>query len=139
MGLCGSRCFLLRELFRGSVFLLQIIQGGQIPAGMKRGADDSDVFRDGFVAAEEFKIHGAVGPPGAEFLAHASVVGPAGISVRVGLLGRDFDGDGGRAEDIAVPIHNAACGAGVDGDLDGGNDSLRGPCNGLWLGAGAGA
>jgi hypothetical protein len=25
----------------------------------------------------------------------------------------------------------------VDGDLDGGNDRLRGPCDRLWLGAGA--
>ena len=104
---------------------------------MEVWADDADVLGDGFVAAEKFKIHRSVGPAGAEFLAEASVVGPAGIGVRIGLLRGNFDGDGGRAKDIDVPIHNADCGAGVNGDLDGGNDNLRGPCDRLWLRAGA--
>lgn len=102
---------------------------------MEVWADDSDVLRDGFVAAEHLPVHGAVGPAGSEFLAHASVVGPAGIGVGIGFAGADFDGDGGRSEDIAVPIYDAACGTGVDGDFYNLGRGLGSPDLRWWFGS----
>ena len=71
------------------------------------GADDSDDLRGRLGGAEGFYGDAAVGPAGAEALQRSSVRGPCGPPPN--HLGLDLDGERGRAEDIAVPIHDAAC------------------------------
>lgn len=72
------------------------------------GADDSDDLRGRLGGAEGFHSSAAVGPAGAEALQGRSVGGPCGPPED--HLRLNLDGERGRAEDIAVPIHDAACG-----------------------------
>ena len=69
MGLCGSRCFLLRELF--------ILCGDDFEEGIAGlGANNGDALGRQFVGHEELGGAGSVGPAGAENVGVGSGVGP---------------------------------------------------------------
>ena len=86
MGLCGSRCFLLRELF--------ILCGDDFEEGISGlGADDGDALGWQFVGHEEFGGAGSVGPAGAENVGVCAGVWPDGTA-SYSKPGRDGERDG---------------------------------------------
>ena len=86
MGLCGSRSFLLRELF--------ILCGDDFEEGISGfGADDGDALGWQGVFSEVLKGCFSVGPAGAKYVQQISGVWPCGTASS-NKTGRDGEGDG---------------------------------------------
>lgn len=108
----ASRAGSLSEFLFGEGIFVEGVEEGIVAIV---GADDSDDLWKGLLGAEGFCGDAAVGPAGAEALDGCAVRGPCGTTED--HLWLDLDGERSCAEDIAVPIDDAACGGCVDFDF----------------------
>lgn len=123
-----SRAGALGEVSFGEGIFVEGVEEGIVAIV---GADDSDDLWKGLLGAEGFCSNAAVGPAGAEALDGRAVRGPCGATEN--HLWLDLDGERSCTEDIAVPIHDAACGGCVDFDFL--RSQFRPPCDRLRLNA----
>ena len=125
----ASRAGLLGEVSFGEGIFVEGVEEGIVAVV---GADDSDDLWEGLLGAEGFCGDAAVGPAGAEALDGCAVGWPYGTTED--HLWLDLNGERSRAEDIAVPIDDAACGGCINFNFLWGQ--FCAPCDRLRIDAG---